>query len=98
MCEQEPIISYGTEERKSQGASGRGTLVGTWEMEKEGAKTRTTNPARTDKHTTLGSLNLPFLLFSCRTESHPLRPDNHRQHPNAVCGSHIQGVLWVLLL
>ena len=65
--------------------------MGTWEMEKEGAKTRATNPVSMDMHTALGSLNLPLLLFPCRTQSHPLRPDNHRQHPDAVRGSRVPG-------
>lgn len=62
---------------------GSGDLVGTWEMEKKGAKTRADNCNR-DMHTALDSLNLLLLLFLCRTQSHPLRPDNHRQHPNSV--------------
>lgn len=62
---------------------GSGDLVGTWEMEKKGAKTRADNCDR-DMHTALDSLNLLLLLFLCRTQSHPLWPDNHRQHPNSV--------------
>lgn len=57
-------------------------MVGTWEREKKGAKTRASN-CNVDMHTALGSLNF-LLLFLCRTQSHPLWPDNHRQHPNSV--------------
>lgn len=79
--------------RELQGGVG---LTGTWEMEKEGPKTRATNPASMGTHTALDSHNLP-LLFPCRTQSHPLWPDNHRQHPNAVRGSCVRGGLWALL-
>lgn len=97
QCEQKPTTSCGTEERRRRVLQGGGGLAGTWEMEKEGAKTRATNSASMDTHAALGSHNL-LLLFPCRTQSHPLRPDNHRQHPNTVRGFCVWGGLWALLL
>lgn len=87
----------GQKNARGREPQGSGGLVGTWEMEKEGAKSRATNPASMDSHTALGSHNL-LLLFPCRTQSHPLWPDNYCQHPNAVRGSCVREGLWALLL
>lgn len=97
-CEQEPTISCWTEECKSQGAPGQQGLggdLGRWKRREQRPEPLTLRAWAFIPHC---SLNIMLLLFPCRTQSHPLRPDNHRQHPDAVRGSHVQGGLWVLPL
>lgn len=80
-----PSISCGAEEKAA-------SLLGSWEVggeERRGA-TGTVCPASTEMRCALASRNLLHVLFPCRTQPHALRPDNHRQHPDTVCGSRVR--------